>query len=92
MVFFLLYSSHYGRKKRNIADCCTAISCLKLGFLEPTFRTCSIVLHKHFQEHVMKNPNANNEAPALVNEGIVEAFTAATVAISGFLALLIFAA
>jgi hypothetical protein len=53
---------------------------------------CSITLPKHFQEHVMKNPNANNEAPALINEGIVEAFTAATVAISGFLALLIFAA
>ena len=40
----------------------------------------------------MINPNTHVEQPALVSERVVEALTATTLAISGFLALLIFAA
>lgn len=40
----------------------------------------------------MINPNTHTEQPALISEAIVEALTATTLAISGFLALLLFAA
>jgi hypothetical protein len=40
----------------------------------------------------MFNPNTQTQRPVLISETVVEAFTAATLAISGFLALLIFAA
>jgi len=40
----------------------------------------------------MINPNTHVEQPVLISESVVEALTATTLAISGFLALLIFAA
>ena len=69
------------------------------------FRTCSIAGIEQEQaqgsgheqavnlkEHSMINPNTHVEQPVLISESVVEALTATTLAISGFLALLIFAA